>query len=121
MEVIEFATCRHELRKQRAAQISLVITKIGKQRFCPLFDPGPVVTASLKYDAAMTKHAAHSITIVAVIYLVRYACLKGQCRRTAQQIGRAHVRTPVTNAHLVRRLPLATHTLAEPRQQRADP
>src|SRR3546814_7841823 len=73
MEVIEFAARRHELRKQRATQISLVITKIGKQRFCLLFDPGHVVTASLKHDAAMTKHVAHSITIVAVIYLVRYA------------------------------------------------
>src|SRR3546814_19000919 len=84
MEVIEFAARRHELRKQRATQISLVITKISKQRFCLLFDPGHVVTASLKHDAAMTKHVAHSITIASVICLVRYACLHRHFRRTDQ-------------------------------------
>src|SRR3546814_13897271 len=92
MEVIEFAARRHELRKQRATQISLVITKIGKQRFCLLFDPGHVVTASLKHDAAMTKHVAHSITIVAVIYLVRYACLNRHFRRTDQLLCRCELK-----------------------------
>src|SRR3546814_2714813 len=76
----------------RATQINRVITKIGKQRFCLLFDPGHVVTASLKHDAAMTKHVAHSMTIVAVIYLVRYACLNRHFRRTDQLLCRCELK-----------------------------
>src|SRR3546814_12975641 len=88
MEVIDFAARRHALRKQRATQISLVITKIGKQRFCLLFDRGHVVTASFKHDAAMTKHVPHSITILAITYLVRYASLTRPFRTTDQLLCR---------------------------------
>src|SRR3546814_3140984 len=40
----------------------------------------------------MTKHVAHSITIVAVIYLVRYACLNRHFRRTDQLLCRCELK-----------------------------